>query len=627
MIPGLVRKELRQLVPLMVALGALTLWSLADAFLLKAPDTHGWADSSWLLGPGQGKFSAMAELVLGVLIAYSLLPGEHDQRTIEFLYTLPVRRRTIFLVKFAVGWGLHATADLAGTAIALAQNALNPESFAGDLLRPRLLALQVAADLALPALCVAYGVLLSFFRRLGWVLLALVWLALEVAERSWPALGIFNVRAMLKVEHHGTEPIVPWHAWLVHGVMAAGALAVAARLWLARQDSFAAFCDRWRSRVGLRRAGTAVALLVAALLAGAVVGTRFDLVVSGDDGAADDPVRTFQTRKFRFTYRASREREAMLVVAEADRAYARVRRWLDAPEVDSVVADMTEVSHEHLGIAGWKKMRLDLTRLRSEGLLHHVLYHETTHVFDAALSQGAPDERRRDLRFFAEGLAEHVAHELVDRPLERAESRRIAALARSRYRLRFEDLLAPTQFLARHDEYLLYALGEVWAAALVDACGAAAPGKLLAAFGRADTPQTLTRGELWRHALQGLGCDLERVVGRFEQLLRRLEPDAARVPIATARLAGEEGSSLVFEVKVTAPTPGPWPTTILVRAGADTPRDQTRVHELTVPAGAPQRVLVPAPPGLGQRLEFQVGARERAESRPFFTRWQSATRP
>ena len=40
MIGGLVRKELRQLVPLIVGLGALQLWGVLDEFILKSPDTY-----------------------------------------------------------------------------------------------------------------------------------------------------------------------------------------------------------------------------------------------------------------------------------------------------------------------------------------------------------------------------------------------------------------------------------------------------------------------------------------------------------------------------------------------------------------------------------------------------------
>ena len=263
------------------------------------------------------------------------------------------------------------------------------------------------------------------------------------------------------------------------------------------------------------------------------------------EGASDQPVRTLDTEHFRFSYHPAEEVQARFIGREADQAYRRVRERLGAPAVEHIVADLTETSDHHLGIAGWKKMRLDIRPPKSEGLLRHVLYHETTHVLATAVAQGISGERDAEARFFAEGLAEWVTYQLLGPAAEgaprRDEARRIAGLAHGRFRLRFQDLLDPESFLARHDEYLLYALGEVWVAALVETCGATSPAKVLRAFGRAAGPQRLRGTELWRNTLQGAGCDLDRVVGRYEQRLRQAEADAAAVPIANGSLVGDRG--------------------------------------------------------------------------------------
>jgi hypothetical protein len=232
------------------------------------------------------------------------------------------------------------------------------------------------------------------------------------------------------------------------------------------------------------------------------------------------------------------------------------------------------------------------------------------------------------MRFFDEGLAEHVAYALLpDRGRERDEGRRIAALAHSRFHLRFEDLLDPEAFMRRQDEYLLYALGEVWVAALVEACGQEAPARLLRTFGRAAAPQALAGADLWRHGLQAQGCDLERVNGGSEEILRRAEREAGDFPIATARfLGGSDGDALAFELAVQAPAGGAFETTLRVRADADAPADEIRVRNARVTVGKPQRVLIAPPARAGKRLELQVGARTHPEGRPFFTRWQSTAR-
>src|SRR5579862_4901340 len=39
-------------------------------------------------------------LFVGAMMGYSLFPREHDEKTIEFLYSLPISRARIFAVKF-----------------------------------------------------------------------------------------------------------------------------------------------------------------------------------------------------------------------------------------------------------------------------------------------------------------------------------------------------------------------------------------------------------------------------------------------------------------------------------------------------------------------------------------------
>jgi hypothetical protein len=622
MIAALVRKELRHLRPLILALVALTLWAAIRELILEPADQNSLLSMSWLTSANQGRWEGLVELVVGVVIAYNLLPGEHEQRTIDFLYSLPVRRSVLFATKFAVGYGLLAGLDLFGTAQRYFEHALNRTSFERALFRPRLLFLELAADLFVPFVVVAYGMLLSFFRRLGWVLFLVAWLVLELGERLHAPLRALNIKSLLEVEHDGTWPLVNWRAWQLHAAMAAVALALAQRLWLNQHERFAAFLERLRKRTRLRRAGVVMGLTTAALLGGGFMSATLDRGPAEEDAAAEHTL-TFETERFHFTYRAAQTDKAMVVIREADRAYERVSRWFPALPFGRIVADLTDRSHDHLGIAGWRKMRLDL-RPKSPALLRHVLYHETTHVL-AAREEPMPPARASELRFFAEGLAEYVAYELDGLTEQREHARLVAALAHRRFQLRIEDLMAPERFLARHDEYLLYALGEVWVDALVATCGPDLPARLVGAFADPDAPQALTGLELWRTTLQQQGCELDRVIGRYEQGLRRLEVPAAALPVASARLVGPAGDALAFDVQVAAPTPGPWPLSLRVRDDATTPSDDVRMETAPVRVGETRRLLVPRPARGGKRLEFQVGASRDPETRPFFTRWQSTT--
>ncbi len=252
MIRALVRKELRQLLPVIIGLYALMAWEIVDVFLLKPADTHSWGQLSWVLSVDLRSWTAVGELIVALVIAYCLLPGEHAQKTIDFLYTLPIKRRTLFLTKYLVGVGLHIALGLTGTSVLLLRHALNPDSFERRMLAPSHVVYHLEGDIALPLIFVAYGMLLSYFRRLGWILAALYWLAVELAEQISPAFRIFNVKALTTVEHDGLTPIIDGRAWALHAALGAVALVLAARLWLGRGEKFVAFYDRLRASRGLR---------------------------------------------------------------------------------------------------------------------------------------------------------------------------------------------------------------------------------------------------------------------------------------------------------------------------------------------------------------------------------------
>ncbi len=627
MIGALVRKELRQLLPMVVGLAALVLWGIVQIFLVEAPDTALWSNTSIFASGQQGAIQAWLMLLLGLLTAYALLPGEHEQGTIEFLYTLPVRRRLLFLVKYLVGASLLASVNLLTSPLWWLALGFNPGSFARRQIRPELLALELGLFVALSFIAVAYGLLLAYFRRLGWLLFALIWLALSLLAQVHPPLRVLNVDALFTFEHKGGDPLVPWNAWLLHAVLSAIALGYAGRLWLGGQDHLPSLLERWRAHPDLRRFVIGCGLVGAALAAGAAAVTTLGGGRADPQGPSG-PRRTvtLDTQHFRFSYFPDHEREAQLVAGEADRAYQRLQTWLPTPGAGTIVADLTEASREHAGIAGWEKLRLDVRGDKPTPLLHHLLYHETTHVLATNLLRAASNQRQAGLRFFMEGLAEYLAFELVPgRDEERATARQIAALARQQFRLRWEDLQDPEGFLTRHDEYLLYPLGEVWVAALVEACGREMPARVLRALGDPEGPQTLSGSRLWQHALQGLRCDLSHVAARHDRIFARLLPEAERLPRASAAFLREEGDTLLFQLRVSAPTPGPWTVHLRVRDNPDSARAHTTLARFPLATGDTRQVAVSRPALTGRRFEYQTGASSTEAAPAFFTRWLSTT--
>jgi hypothetical protein len=630
---SLVRKELRLLAPLVLAMAGVLLCTLCFALFLEVVDEERWVDKSPLFDADARIGVVVVALIMGIAAAYNLFPGEHETRTIDFMRALPVRRATVFGVKLATGAAVLVVFVAVMSATTLAYLA-NPSSLAHGRGSARLILLDFALTAGVHLIALAHGALLSFFRRLGWLLLVAAMLLLQLAERISPELRFLSPLALFDVEHHGAEPIVPWRSWAWHLAFATAVALAAARLWSSDgQGRISALVARVRVGPRLRRLGLAAAMLALALGLGGLVGGAMDEEEEEDDPAsgarqARAGTAVLQTKHFHFTYRPAAEANARFLAGEAEMAYARVRDWLGAPAIDTIVADLTDESPEHAGIAGWKKIRMDIRPPKSRPFLRHVLYHETTHVFSAALAAGWSDARHEAERAFLEGLAEHVAFDLLGMEKERQEARALAAAAHARFRIRFEDLLDPAAFLAHHDEELLYVLGEVWVAAIVDACGRQAPGQVLAAWGRPTGPQALTGVALWQQTLQERGCDHERAIGRFHARLADAASAGAALPIASARLVSAGRESLTFELAVRAPQPGTYPVVLALRDGPDTAANQIPAHEAEVSTGKPTRLTVPRPRILGgDRFELQVGARPGPAARAFRSRWHATTLP
>jgi hypothetical protein len=180
---------------------------------------------------------------------------------------------------------------------------------------------------------------------------------------------------------------------------------------------------------------------------------------------------------------------------------------------------------------------------------------------------------------------------------------------------------------------LIYDFGELWVASLVEICGQDAPERLLRALGSPAGPQNLMGRSLWRHALQQGGCDIDRVLARYERQLASLEPAARELPVASARFVRQEGALLVFDVQAQVGVPVGSRSTesrgvrIVVRAreSAGTPPDQIQSALVLTAVGVLSHLSVPRPAISGDSFQFQVGASRNEQEAPLFSRWETTT--
>lgn len=616
----LVWKEFRVLAPL------LPLFFLVfSADLVVLPLTIPLDQVSWFNlhgGLHPDSFEPFFLYVMGLTLGFSLFPREYEEKTIEFLHTLPVTRAQIFAAKW-----LAATLFLVLVALvrelvyaflqSLAINSLLNTQFS-LVTSLKLLVLSIV----LASLGLAHGLLLSFGRQFGLLMVAFLGWGMSQVTSQYPELSYLHPLAVGEPTFYGRALLVPWDTLRVHLPLALLCLAVAHYLWSRRghQGTQAVMTvQKWRKTVGCLMTLAVLTLLIL------WVATSDDSEesVEGPKFPSYETAR-LETEHYNFTYPISLSSRAANLAAGADDVYEQAFAYLGEEQSDAlVVADLTDVSEEHLGIASTGKLKLDLTQNEDPQLLKHILFHETCHVLCFRLAGSRGRDYSRPLAFFSEGCAEYFSFQAVESPRNRRDARRHALAMWSRHNLKFSDLIDGGTMDDRFEGTVSYTLGEIWVAALVDCYGDDAPRKVWKAVGREGGPTGLEAEEFWRDTLQACGYDLERVCGRWLERLARLEDESEEFLKALPRVRGrairEEDGGIVIRGKCDRE----WDESrgeLVIRVRA---RNSSQAQGLPAQQSG-DRVWVHLPGVFGTTFEYQFGVSFSEDGYPYLEEWKSA---
>jgi len=633
LVAPLLRKELRALLPLLVLCAALFGLNLLYVPLVERLDEVSWTGAmDGAIRPGGDGALSVLLLIVSLVVAYSLFPREHDDGTIAFLYSLPTTRGRVFLAKVTAGALVLAGGVLAQHLVAWLLQLPNGQSFTGEQFRLATAAKHAFLEGAFCAVILAHGVLASFLRRFGLILyFGLVWAVLGLQDLS-PAFGWLDASHLLDLDYDGRRLLIPWGALAVHAGVAAAALGAAALLWTGAAERFtAAWLGATAAPLGKVALGCGTAALVGLLFAFSIY-----LAVKAEDSDREPVVYpdfhpvAVETARYELVYPDAFRARSLRLIRRADAIHAEVRAALGAEPGARIVADLTEVSPHHAGIASWEKIRVGVAAATDEAELRRTFAHETVHAFQYRLSDRRLREKGRSVRFFAEGLAEWVAWEVVPDPELRRANRLLAVAAWRRHRLRFAELTDDDAFRAAHDSHLVYPVGETWCQALVDVAGPEAPGDVLRALARPDAPRDLAGVELWQDTLQALGLELEAVNAAWEARLAALAEAEAEALAALPRLGGGVVAATAGELLLRAsadplpPDAADWTWLVRVRSGPADEDVDYRVYEGRLqPDG---RLAFEVPKGVlrGRSFDLQLGAQPDPRVLPFYEDWQTA---
>jgi hypothetical protein len=662
----LTQKELRALFPLGI-LG----FALISGDLISRPITERIDENTYDhvagISPGEGGFLAFIFWILSFFVAYAAFPREHDEKTIEMLYALPVRRSGIFFAKVLAGMITLGGVAFMGQCTNYVLQVLNPNSIDGHQFHVALV-LRVATLHAVVA-CVLYlhGLFASIFRMFGVLPYTLIFFALLLVQELVPSLAWLNPAAIVTFEYVGETLVVPWWPIAVHAGVGLFVGAIAYAGWMGPVDKLReTFAGRSTLAIVSFGAGTFTVLACGFGMMIYWVAVTYTGRPPPADPSAPTPVveRTFATSEARsehyaFVYPGGLEEPVLRLLGRADDVLESEITLVAARRAPFITVDLAEESGHHEGIAAGTRIRMGASG-QADWRLLHVLAHESAHVLQNEVSGRYLMDHGGTTRFLIEGGAEWVAFETMTRaaggssaaPIvmsitddERRQdeelrrfSRIVATLAWERHRIRVEDSFDDTSFRARFDTTLAYPYGETFAEAIARACGDGAVGRVFATFGREGAPQDVTGEALYRDAFGSIGCDYEAVLAAHDALMTETaEQERAfldTVPRLSGGVVGLDGSMVVIEATLDRAPLAHEEYVVRLRNDAGAPDTEVRAFhgelvEGTGVEGTPRRIrfLVPRLAITGARFDFLFSLDVDPRAFPYSEEWQSASPP
>ena len=552
---GLLKKELRQILPWAVAILLLETAMQGFEIVLGFPDFRVWAEGAPIFGAsGRGVMLAVWAFVL----AYAGFPREHDDGTLPFLFALPIPRSALFLAKASAAAGILILAILLSELLRWLGQLPNPGSFGGHTFRLDWALLGVGLSGAVALIALAYALFFSVFRWFGLLLALVLWTVLAVLEQHNSGLKWLNPLELLAVEFDGTRALVPWTDLLGHAACAAALGAIAAGAWVGPVDSWASRVSRWSARLPAK-------ILLVIGFGGLIVGGVAYYAFETDDGSLwgsdigfelldPGPEAQRTSRRYRFRYRSVHQTRIDRLASRADGVHDEIVRRLGGGVGAVIEVNLLMSSPSHAGSATWNSIRMDYYQAYDDETLERTLAHETAHVIALRVSDRRIVDHSESTKLFDEGLAEYLAFGVVPSSVEREAHWLEAVLARKRLRLDTSDLFDAGQFRAQFGELLFYPVGFSWLEALIATCGTDAPARVLRGFRRPEAPKGLAGWVLWQNTLEAVNCDLNQVMSRWVELLDKkadeLQAEIDRVPRLAGGIARLDGDAIIVRAEI-----------------------------------------------------------------------------
>lgn len=617
------RKELHHLAPLMLALVVLEILGWVIVLSEGTPDTTPWSELSGILTVDNAEGAGAAYFIIGLVAAYMLFPHERENSTLNFLWCLPVERWKLFYTKVAAAFAVLLVIQLISQLNAAFVHSFNLNSISQTQFSWRLWWLELLLSGGVYFVGIGVGLLASWFRLVGVLAVVVYWVTVGGVQTAYPAMDYLNPASLLVPEYRGAELRFSAQSWAYHLSLAVICTVLAGALWTSYGETTSGprkskLNPRWRGALLVMAAFVlVVTYLSVTLLSDAVRDTM-------SSTQEQESLQVIETEFYQLSHYSSDIARAQLLQREADDLSRKVQSLLGITLSSKIVADLTDTSDQHLGIAGWKKLRIHRSSLYDADERSHVFVHETAHVLVGLGSDRRIKDHVQETNFFSEGLAEWAAYEVLDLDEQRHALRLLAATAWQRLDLQFDDLMHASTFRERYDENLIYAVGEAWVTSLAQVCGKQAPGAVVRAMAALGASKRQGR-EFWQATLRKANCSFSAVNARFARLMKDNSVQTNSVPVVRGGVERADGKIKVTLQLDGAATETRYTVIVRIRDSSQVTQGRAYSRQTAMHIGETKKITLPGPAAPDKIFQYQLGVVFIDGQRPYFGRWIDAS--
>lgn len=534
-------------------------------------------------------------LICALTMTSGLLMREYEERTIEFLSSLPVSLGRVFYIKYLLSIFIilliPATEILYGLITHIFSRNSMIMGFYPDVLFSILFLhfYQITFFITL-------GIFLSFFKRFSWILMALIFWTYIALEQIFPEIAVMNFLQVTRLKFLGDRIIIPWKMLLFQTPAMIILFCINYLIFVDPRKKIFEFYERLKARAHKKVLLYIITVFSIILFGSIIVMYSFmsenDPILGNDlEGEnylefseENEGIGTSEkdSERFHFVYPTAYMRRVDELLPLADGIYDKISSFFEYNHSFKINVDLTGTSKNLAGQAHWQNIYLDFSSVAEEPEFTAVLGHETTHVFLENMTSRRLSNDFINNKFFHEGMASYIEYLYFRDEQSLITMRQEAGISYALRNLSLEELINYDTFRTYYNHRLIYQYGFFFCESMVDVYGTESIKKVLDIFSEKEETFKLSGIEKWRSVFQYAQMNIEEVFLNFQQKLNRygvdLEEDIDF--FNKIRCAVEEGDEFISIIPNDIQIGSGWSLHCIVRNSALEKNENLKTHYL-----------------------------------------------